>query len=217
LSPKEHIEDESNQRSSDSSTGCSSHSEWSRFEKCVFGFTRAMFAPFQSPASRRVRMVRFRLIPGGLMLLIAALSTVAYSHSEQLPGTPVSLAELDSVRGLACGELGSTTGESPCSFSPGACGTVATVRGGAGVDCTTPGSPCGSCTGGYNHHCFGGFDPYGTHLCSLTTPACCPVSTCMNGSTLLAYTCDCAGPATPNMGMRLQSHVAYGFNPGCVP
>ncbi len=162
-------------------------------------------------------MSRFRLVAGGWMLVIAVLSTVAFSYSEQLPGTPVTLSELESVRGLACGETASTTGNGPCTASPGACATVPTARGGVGVDCTTPGAPCGTCTGGTNMHCTGGYDPYGTVLCSLTTPTCCTVSTCVNDSGLFFYTCECTGAPAPPMGMRLVASVTHGHNPGCGP
>jgi hypothetical protein len=151
------------------------------------------------------------------IVAVAFSAMLVSSHSNELPGDPVLVTELDAVIGRACGEFASTQGNGPCTFPIGPCATVPTTRGGSGVDCSTPGAPCEDCAtpGGTHITCQGGYDMYATHLCSLTTPACCPLNTCVNGANPLLWTCDCTAPTTPPMGMRMVATMTYNLPPGC--
>jgi len=150
-----------------------------------------------------------------LLMFLGFSAIIIGLQSDEVLGDPVQLAELGAVTGFACGEFGTTQGNGPCSFSPGNCATVPTVRPGRGVDCASPGAPCGSCTGGTDITCQGGYSSEATALCSLTTPACCTVSTCSNGITPALNTCECTGPATPPQGVRLVATMTYNLPPGC--
>lgn len=176
--------------------------------------SRTLQFPF--PLENKMRRITFSCTVCAA-LAAALFSMLVAGVSDQLPGDPVLVSELDAVVGRMCGEFASTAGNGPCTYPIGPCATVPTTRGGSGVDCSTPGAPCGDCAtpGGTHITCQGGYDMYATHLCSLTTPACCPVYTCVNGGNLLWWTCNCTTPTTPPMGMRMVATMTYNLPPGC--
>jgi hypothetical protein len=133
----------------------------------------------------------------------------------QLPGALMSIEDQQAVHGMACGENPSTTGQSLCSVPAFACAEVPGPVGTVGNACAVPGANCAACTGtDWNITCQGTYDPAGTHLCFLTTPACCASVTCMDHG-MFWVSCGCDGPAGAPSGMRMLATVTYNVPSGC--
>lgn len=131
----------------------------------------------------------------GSLLLVTAISVSASATPTQLPGNPVSISELDGLRGLGCGQFCSTTGNSQCTAAAGAAICVPT---GATGPCRNRGANCGACTGGKHIKCQGS-DPGSRTLCATYLASCCSGShTCTSG-----VGCTCIGAAAPGThGLR---------------